>query len=437
MKRQIIFMLALVPMLLCASVIDELRDNPRKSGSYMYAYPIPGDIKPPALTPAPKGYVPFYIDHYGRHGSRWLISQSDYDRPVEMLERLDSAGALTARGKTVLTQIRQWRIASTDRLGELTDVGAEQHQGIARRMTENFPQIFSGEGKTVAARSSIAVRCVLSMLNEVMVLQAVNPRLNVVTDASRADMKTLANSEQFNDKLRPLQKAAREASPMGRYRADEGRFSCQLMDTARQVLTASERRSLMGALWNLGVSLQNHHQAHFDLLDLFTADDLYNLWASNNVRNYITYANAPQTRHMSPYQQCFLLRDLIAAADAALADSHRAADLRFGHDTVLMPLAVLMELDNLAVSIDDLTQVPELWHNFEVFPMAGNIQMVFYRPTKGGAGDDVLVKVLLNEHEASLPVRSAGVAQPYCRWTDLKAYYQAKLARMDAEYDNL
>ena len=25
----------------------------------------------PQLTPAPKGYTPFYISHYGRHGSRY------------------------------------------------------------------------------------------------------------------------------------------------------------------------------------------------------------------------------------------------------------------------------------------------------------------------------------------------------------------------------
>ena len=25
----------------------------------------------PALTPAPKGYDPFYLSHYGRHGSRY------------------------------------------------------------------------------------------------------------------------------------------------------------------------------------------------------------------------------------------------------------------------------------------------------------------------------------------------------------------------------
>ena len=36
-----------------------------------------------------------------------------------------------------------------------------------------------------------------------------------------------------------------------------------------------------------------------------------------------------------------------------------------------------------------------------------------------------LVKVLLNEHEATLP--ATPVKGPYYRWTDLKAYYEKKL----------
>lgn len=33
------------------------------------------------LTPAPKGYKPFYLSHYGRHGSRYMIGSAAYDVP--------------------------------------------------------------------------------------------------------------------------------------------------------------------------------------------------------------------------------------------------------------------------------------------------------------------------------------------------------------------
>ena len=40
---------------------------------------------------------------------------------------------------------------------------------------------------------------------------------------------------------------------------------------------------------------------------------------------------------------------------------------------------------------------------------------------KGGTTDDILVKVLLNEHEVHIPV--ATTQFPYYRWTDVRAYY--------------
>jgi hypothetical protein len=54
--------------------------------------------------------------------------------------------------------------------------------------------------------------------------------------------------------------------------------------------------------------------------------------------------------------------------------------------------------------------------------------MIFYRPvgTNGNNADDILVKVLLNEHEATLPVQA--VDGPYYRWNDLRKYYDRKLA---------
>ena len=34
---------------------------------------------------APEGYVPFHLEHYGRHGSRWHIGGYTYDAPYRLL----------------------------------------------------------------------------------------------------------------------------------------------------------------------------------------------------------------------------------------------------------------------------------------------------------------------------------------------------------------
>ena len=53
-----------------------------------------------------------------------------------------------------------------------------------------------------------------------------------------------------------------------------------------------------------------------------------------------------------------------------------------------------------------------------MIPMAGNLQMVFYRG--GVAGKDILVKFLLNEREVTLPI-SASTGK-YYDWKSVKEY---------------
>ena len=61
--------LCLMLLLCVASNAQGLRE--RQGGVY-YAYHAPEFIS----TDVPQGYHPFYISHYGRHGSRWLPSDS-------------------------------------------------------------------------------------------------------------------------------------------------------------------------------------------------------------------------------------------------------------------------------------------------------------------------------------------------------------------------
>ena len=74
---------------------EEMLASPEKTAGVYYAYPAPESTD--HYTKAPKGYTPFYISHFGRHGSRYLISDSEYTNPMETLERADKAGARWAK----------------------------------------------------------------------------------------------------------------------------------------------------------------------------------------------------------------------------------------------------------------------------------------------------------------------------------------------------
>ncbi len=428
MKRIIISLLC---ALVCAGAlhaqnpqVDVIADYDR-TGSNHYAYPIPHDQPVPTLTNAPAGYRPFLIEHYGRHGSRWLTRSSGYTKPLRTLERAQQAGQLTPVGERLLKDLRHVWLYAKDRAGELSDVGAEQHQGIAQRMVQNFPTVFHDDS-WIDARSTVVLRCILSMQNETMTLRAANPQMRITTDASYHDMwymgwgygeDTLANHIRKDIDLVTEDLYRRHISP--------DRFVNMLFtDTTGLNMDTDHAIKLMSDVFAIAGSLQGHHVFDgWSMYHYFSNAEIFELWRLRNIYWYTHWANSPLNGNRMPFIERALLRNMVESADRAIAQGRRGADLRFGHETCLLPLACLMELDSVNLSTDDLDNLHLHWQDYNIFPKACNIQMVFYEPMHGQK--DILVKVLLNEHEATLPVPT--VEGPYCRWDDLRDYYLRKL----------
>lgn len=400
---------------------DDFRRDVRCSAGNYWAYP---DQNLPALTPSPEGYAPFFINHYGRHGSRWLIGSWMYNFPVEQLELGERAGKLTRRGQEVLEVLRALRTSAQGRDGELSDIGAEQHQRIARRMVENFPEVWQGQ-PIVRARSTVVIRCILSMQNEVDVIKSLCPDAQVYTDASQAEMYYMNYDDPV---VSPLRKSAYHYFDEFRDRhVKPQRFIKNIFTDAKWAAQNIEGTKLMTTMFDVVGNMQSHHQwENVDLYDLFTADDVYWLWAYNNVRWYIFSGLTPLTQSRVPYIEAHLLRSFIEDADRAIAHPGNSASLRFGHESVVLPLVCLMGINGTDYQTTDVETLDRHWRSYEVFPMGCNVQLVYYRPLDGGNGD-VLVKVMLNEREATLPLTTD--QWPYYRWKDVRDFYMDRLTR--------
>ena len=125
-----------------------------------------------------------------------------------------------------------------------------------------------------------------------------------------------------------------------------------------------------------------------------------------------------------PFSQRNLLRMMIQEADSCLRYDHPGATLRYGHEVCVMPLACLLELDNCGMQTDDLEQLEQQgWYNYRIFPMACNVQLIFYKQKEGKG--NILIKALLNENETSLPLKA--FSGPYYRWSDFREYFLKKL----------
>lgn len=413
-----------------ADSLDDVRENPRITASNHYAYP---DDSLPPLSEAPQGYEPFYMAHYGRHGSRWLCGRNEYDLPVNAMEGIDRAGHLTDLGKRTLADLRLVQAKAYHRWGELTDVGALQHQRIGRRMGERFPEIFGRPESRVKARSSVVNRCVLSMTNEMQELKALYPRLSVETDASESFMWYIARGATPE-----LRRHARESQKLNdEYRREltkTDRFVAQLVSDPAYARDSVDGFALIRAIFHVAGIQQNHLDGGTDFYHLFTPEELHAIWKGENASHYMDYSHAPQSGSLMPYGESHLLRHIIADIDSALACGTRGADMHFGHEVFFLPLTCLMELGGSAVKIDDIHDIAERWRSYELFPMACNIQLIFYHDP-ADSSRPTLVKALLNEREVTMPV--SPVEGKYYSWADLRDYYTGKINAFEAAHPDL
>ena len=438
MKRLTYILLTLVMVTLTAAAQtarEEIKANKYLAGSNYLDYD--RQLPDAPLTAAPKGYVPYYMSHYGRHGSRWLISENSYTSVTEPMRKARQAGKLTPKGEEVLQRIEQFvalpvanfpaldgQFAGAQlRLGDLSTVGERQHHGIGRRMAQHFPEIFKAKNVPIDARSTTVNRCILSMTAECEELAAANPTARIHNDVSDALQYYL--NQPRTGLVRATLPKGRQLRPSVESVINTDRLMGVVFSDQKWAKEHVKAESFVGNLFEVTTNMQSH-DVDIDLYPLFTEEEIYQLWRRQNIRWYLDYGPAPQSDGVMPFSQRNLLRNIIETVDTV---TQTQATLRFGHEVCVMPLACLLELGDCGAQVDDLDQLDQVWRNYRIFPMACNVQLVFYRPKKGNG--DILVKALLNEREMTLPVKTT--QHPYYKWSDLRQYYLDKLAAYDAK----
>lgn len=398
------------------SAYDFIVHNRNFSASNYCIYP---DSIQYQQTPPPAGKRPFYLSHYGRHGSRYLSNRIGYDTPYRMLCKADSLGQLTALGQSVKRELEQIINDSEGRWGDLSGIGKQQLRNIASRMIANLPEIFEGEA-TVQARSTNVNRCVMSMGTALQQLTAINPKLNIDMNASKRDLWYLNHQDlQLRDSMKS-KRATQAYNAFSDPRMKNPRLM-QLLFTQPDALDKSiSERWLNYYLLKTALIQQNTRIGIYTkLIDLFTDEDIHKFWQVENAWWYIQHGGSLLNGGHQPYSQRDLLRKMIVEADSCIRMKSPGAQLRFGHETVILPLVCLLGINGFDFKTTKLEELePNGWWACLVFPMASNIQFVFYR--KNHLDNDVIFKVLLNEKEATLPIETD--IAPYYHWRDFRKH---------------
>ena len=404
------------------SVIDLIKQRPSYASCNYDVYP---DSITAKLTPAPAGKKPFYISHYGRHGSRYISNRSGFDTPYFMMLHADSLDELTPTGQQVLRHMNNIMRNTEGRWGELTGYGKQQMQNIGRRMAERFPEVFH-PGANVTCISTVVPRCIESMGSLAMEMLQVCPQLHITMQASKRTQwymnyqdKKLRNSYMTPAAQKALD--AYTATRMGNTRLMELIFKNP--DIAEEFVNQED---FSYYLMKMGLfQLNTNFNRNTNLIGLFNTNDLYRMWQVDNAYWYLQHGACKLNGGNQPYTQRHLLKKMIADADSCIKLPDPGAQLRFGHETVLLPLVCLIGVNGFDFSTDNLDELEgHGWWCSSVFPMASNLQFIFYRSNP--KDKDVLVKVLLNEVEATLPISTD--CAPYYHWSDFRQYCLNKLA---------
>lgn len=407
------------------TVLKELKADVNRAAGVYYAMPV---TKQPKDTPVPGGKHPFYINHYGCPTSYYMSNPKDYEEPYAIFVRADSLGKLTKLGRDVMNRLDLLRQDAKNRTGELTTKGAQQSRELMRQIVERYPEAFVEKG-FYSARSIVQNHSILTMQEAMLQLSAMKQPLQMNIRSSHKEMPFMnPQDEQLKsrctDSLTKIRYERFSALNTSDTRLMESLFTDQ-----NYVICNIDAASLSQQLFRLAGSIQHTELAgKVKLYDIFTPEEIYRHWRKQNAKNYISYGACKLNGSVQPYLQCNTLRNMIHMGDSMLNRYAPIMHLRYTHESVLLGLASLMELDGCGVQTDNLDSLEAIgWADYRIAPLGGSIIMIHYRSEKDDP--DVLVKVLHNGKEALLPIKSD--CAPYYHWHDVKHYYLRKLYRYE------
>ena len=370
------------------NVLEEIKANPQKS--YGTDYPYTFDA--PALTKSPKGYKPFYISHYARHGSRYYWNNSLYLELDTIMTEAHEKHLLTPDGEKFYEQYKALYPEFMAGMGELTRVGWDQHQGIARKMYESFPEVFN-KGGTIRAISSTTGRCIISMSAFCQAMVQCNPKIDIYEQASRATLPGVKPDADDNPYRKQAPRARAELdmtgfNPETPQVASNDEIVARLF-TSTEGLSRSSRR-IYSNLKNLYTSLPSI--GHEELLvGLFKPEELTANWERNNLNSYRNW-----------YRDINVMKPIV--------------------QDILDQANILMGINMPKGGVTDASLLKYYFQDFQI-GKAGNLQFIFYKSKKN---PEILVKCLQNGYEVQLPLDTDNY--PYYKWSDFYTYYSALIA---------
>lgn len=405
-----------IVFILCLAAVWAAAQNPMATNYTMQQcegslMPYPAEVNPAVF---PDSLTPMFINHVGRHGARYPASSANCLKLKRALEKADSAGTITAVGRQ-LAKLNDYVIEqSTNRWGSLDSLGMAEQRSIATRMFYNFGEIFK-DGCTVNAISSYSPRAMMSMYCFTHQLDRMDNRINFVTSTGRVNSPSMRPFD--------LDAAFKEFRASGSWKSPYDEYLATACTTApiRKALgerfpfaSDSEARDLAMAEYSVvaGCSAMGLDAG---ASRFFSREEYNALWSCFNLRQYLQ--RTASTLSTVPADiASVLVQDLITTTENFINGTNPAVCcLRFGHAETLMPLLSLLRLKGCYYMTNYFDTVGLHWRDFDIVPMAANLQMILFKSTRGAW----YVRFDLNEKPVPLMPNSSVI---YLPWAEARNY---------------
>lgn len=405
MRKQIILFLALF----CASIAQGI--------TYFSYQECQGSLRPyPVPTQSysyPDSLTPIFINHIGRHGSRYAASASWTLQMRDALAQADSLKTITPLGKKFQKEVEKVIKATGDRWGALDSLGMAEQSGIAERMFANFPQLL--QKGNINAIATYSPRVIMSMYTFTHSLAQLSSNININASSGKRfspllcffddneDYIHFRSGKECKDAYKKFLDETCPTAPIEKLLGVKYPFNPEL----KKDLAMSEYYIIAG-MKSMGIN--------FDPAPYLSLEEYNKLWSIFNFRQYIQRTHS--TLSSVPANiSAPLLENIISTADSVLSGKlNIVAQLRFAHAETLMPLFSLLNLPHCNYLTNYFDTVQYHWADWYVVPMASNLQIIYFKATGSG---NIYVRFDLNETPISL---SSEDSTKYYPWDKAREY---------------
>ncbi len=392
----------------------------------------------------PDSLRPVFVNHVGRHGSRYPASDTHCRNLQKALQRAARLGTITPLGESLAALTDEIIRLSEGRWGALDSLGRAEQTGIGRRLCQNYPEVFS-DGCEVKALSSHSPRSIESMEACIEGLTSCKPTISCKLYSGQ-DYDPLVRPFDYFKYYSEYLKGKLWQPPYTEYfdltaptppicRALGENYPFKDEAEARE-LALTEYYVLAGC----SAMMMPNPMAGY-----FTSEEARALWSCFNLRQYLQ-RSASEISAVPADIAAPLLEDLISLIDCFITDNTDAptnthgtpgspgspdtpgslssprAILRFGHGETILPLVALMRLPGCYYLTDDYATVSYHWQDYRIIPMAANLQMILFQAK---ASDRYYCQILLNESPIRLHPDDPASIYP---WPQLRQYLLSALS---------